>query len=126
MEKDKTFAIYFSFAEFMCKCGCGLCNMSPEFIHRLDRARRLAGVPFHISSGFRCARHNEKVGGVSESSHVKGHAADIVVFDAPSRLKILRALLDAGFDRIGIGKAFVHVDDDPAKEPDVMWVYADK
>jgi uncharacterized protein YcbK (DUF882 family) len=79
-----------------------------------------------LNSGFRCARHNEAVGGVKDSSHVKGHAADIAAFDAPSRFKIVRALLDAGFDRIGVGKAFIHVDDDPAKEPDVMWVYADK
>lgn len=33
--------------------------------------------PVHISSGYRCQRLNEVVGGVSTSSHLTGQAADI-------------------------------------------------
>lgn len=117
---------FFKELEFTCKCGCKLANMAPEFIQKLDQARRAAGIPFPITSGFRCARHNAKVGGVSDSAHTKGHAVDISVFDSLSRYRIVRALLDAGFSRIGIGKALVHVDDDPAKEPGVIWTYPDK
>ncbi len=119
-------ATFFKEAEFACKCGCGLVVMSPDFVRRLDIARRMAGCPFHINSGYRCARHNATVGGVTESSHTKGHAVDISACDSPSRYKILQGLLDAGFHRIGIGQTLIHVDDDPQKEPQVIWIYANK
>lgn len=119
-------AAYFKEAELRCKCGCGLCAMAPEFVQRLDLARRMAAIPFHISSGYRCARHNEAVGGVRDSSHTLGRAVDIGVCDSPSRYKVIHGLLDVGFSRIGIGKSLIHVDDDPAKEPGVIWIYPDK
>jgi hypothetical protein len=38
-------------------------------------------------------------------------------------MKLVCALFDAGFGRIGIAKTFIHVDVDPDKPFDVMWVY---
>lgn len=88
----------------------------------LDLARSLAGVPFKISSGYRCNKHNKHVGGVKNSAHLKGLAVDIEVPDNVSRLKILRALVIVGFNRIGISKGFIHADIDKSK-PDNVWLY---
>ena len=117
---------FFTEKEFKCKCGCGLVTMDKDFVSRLDNARRIAGIPFHINSGFRCVKHNAKVGGAKRSSHVFGLAADIGVSDSPSRFKIINALLTAGFTRIGIGWSMIHVDADPSKEQNCIWVYQDK
>jgi hypothetical protein len=32
-------------------------------------------------------------------------------------------LFEAGFNRIGIHEHFIHVDDDPSKDADVVWLY---
>lgn len=45
----------------------------------LDPLRRLYGHPIQITSGFRCEKLNLAVGGVSNSWHKLGNAADIHV-----------------------------------------------
>ena len=94
--------MYFKRNEFACRC-CGENPITDEFVRKLDIARDIAGIPFNINSGFRCKKHNEAVGGVENSSHLKGIAADILVKDENSRFKILEGLIRAGFKRIGIG-----------------------
>lgn len=98
-------------------------NMKPAFMQRLDNARALAGVPFKINSGFRTTVHNAKVGGVADSSHTQGWAADIAATSGTSKFTIVNALLKAGFTRIGIASSFVHVDCDPSKPAQVIWTY---
>ena len=113
---------FFKPAEFCCKCGCGSCDVHPQLVVALDLARSKAGVPFKITSGFRCARHNFRVGGKLTSSHTKGLAADIAYADGQQGLLILKALLPY-FDRIGVGADFIHVDIDPDKPSPVLWTY---
>lgn len=43
----------------------------------LDPLRRLYGKPIKINSGYRCEQLNKLVGGVSNSWHLKGNAADL-------------------------------------------------
>lgn len=43
----------------------------------LDPARRMLGTPIIITSGYRCQKLNQAVGGVQTSWHQKGNAADI-------------------------------------------------
>lgn len=43
----------------------------------LEPLRKEIGVPIHINSGFRSAKLNVAVGGVSTSAHRLGYAADI-------------------------------------------------
>lgn len=43
----------------------------------LDKARAHFGKPIHVNSGYRCPELNEKIGGVKNSQHLKGEAADI-------------------------------------------------
>ena len=97
--------------------------MDREFLSRLDQARSLADTSFRITSGYRSEAHNLKVKGVSNSSHTKGYAADIACTDSVKRYKIITSLLKAGFNRIGIAKTFIHVDNDPNKPANVTWVY---
>lgn len=111
---------HFKDSEFDCKCGCGRNNIKGSFILLLNRAREIAGVPFIITSGCRCEKHNETVGSASKN-HVDGKAADILCTDGWNRLRIIRALLEVGFIRIGIHKSFIHVDN--MDLPASMWVY---
>lgn len=48
----------------------------------LDPLRRLYGKPIKINSGYRCSELNKIVGGVSNSWHLKGNAADIHIASA--------------------------------------------
>lgn len=115
---------YFTFSEFdspdLPNSGN---NMDRDFLAKLDIAREYAGITFKITSGYRSKEHNAKVGGVSDSAHTKGHAADIACNSGKERCVIIKALLDAGFNRIGVAKSFIHVDNDHSKASDVIWTY---
>ena len=45
----------------------------------VQKIRNHFNQPVTINSGYRCPTHNRNVGGVSNSRHTKGEAADIVV-----------------------------------------------
>jgi len=98
-------------------------NMDATFLSMIDEARAIANVPFKITSGYRTEKHNNKIGGVKDSSHLSGLASDISCVDSRSRFIIVNALQDAGFTRIGIAKTFIHVDCDINKSQQVIWVY---
>ena len=114
---------YFTLDEFDCPSlpNSGK-NMDTNFLTKLEEARDIAGVPFKITSGYRTKKHNEAVGGVPNSSHLIGVAADIAVSSGSERYIILNALLKAGFKRIGVAKTFIHCDTDPNK-PNSVWTY---
>lgn len=97
--------------------------MEDSFMQRLDLARDIAGFPFIINSGFRTVAHNKKVGGVQNSSHLLGWAADIHCSSSNKRFFIIEALLDAGFTRIGIADSYIHCDCDPEKPELLIWTY---
>jgi hypothetical protein len=98
-------------------------NMDADFLEMLDEARSRAGIPFVITSGFRTDEHNAELGGANDSSHLKGCAADIFAYTSRDRFLILTSLLEAGFDRIGIGEDFIHVDSDWEKSGNLVWTY---
>ena len=116
--------IHFELSEFDSpdEIGSGF-MMDLDFLVKLDTARHKAGIPFKINSGYRTIAHNKKVGGKRNSSHRKGLAVDIKSKDSRSRSIILKSLLSVGFTRIGIGKTFIHVDDDLKKAQNVTWLY---
>jgi len=113
---------YFKKQEFQCRC-CGREEMDLDFVFRLALARAEANAPFIINSGWRCVVHNREVGGTVDSSHKIGYAADIRVLDPNLRFRVIRALILAGFNRIGVRKDFIHVDADPDKPQNVIWMY---
>jgi|TARA_Y100000015_G_C2378438_1_gene83753 uncharacterized protein YcbK (DUF882 family) len=100
-------------------------RMDPVFLLMLERAREIAEVPFIINSGYRTIKHNKKVGGVVDSSHTKipCRACDIKITNSRQRSTIIRSLISAGFNRIGVAKNFIHVDNDTDKSPFVIWTY---
>ncbi|MGI9118427.1 MAG: D-Ala-D-Ala carboxypeptidase family metallohydrolase [Minisyncoccia bacterium] len=101
-------------------------GLKPELVALLDKARGISGVPFSISSGLRTPVQNELAGGVENSAHLLGKAVDIHCPSSINRLKMVKALLDVGFTRIGIGKDFVHVDIGNSSDnlpENVMWTY---
>jgi len=113
---------YFKKVEFACS-HCGKNNMDAQFLHMIDEARNVAGIPFKVNSGFRCKEHNKAVGGKEHSSHLKGMAADISCTNSRDRMRIVNACLMVGFRRIGIAKTFIHIDNDLNKGSQVMWLY---
>lgn len=58
----------------------------------LDPLRRLYGKPIIITSGYRCPELNKKVGGVANSWHTQGNAADIHVSSLTEATKIFSNL----------------------------------
>lgn len=97
-------------------------KMRINTLQMLDKARETANIPFTVNSGFRTIAHNKKVGGVPNSSHTKGYAADISAESEATQIKILKALYAAGFRRFGVYSTFIHVDNDPDKPSD-LWRY---
>ena len=58
----------------------------------LDPLRRIYGKPIIITSGYRCQKLNTLVGGVSNSWHTQGNAADIHVASLTEATKLFSNL----------------------------------
>lgn len=71
---------HFKQSEFSCKCGCGFDDIDLSIVSILEQIRSYFGDhPVYITSGCRCKKHNDKVGGVKGSKHVIGKAVDFYV-----------------------------------------------
>lgn len=104
-------AKFFSDNEFTCPC-CGELpegGMDDNLLEVLDKIRAAVGMPVYVSSGYRCRSRNEDVGGVADSQHIHGRAADIYA-DGITVLKLAAIAEEAGADGIGLYEDFVHVD----------------
>lgn len=101
------------------KPGSGI-HMRYRLLEMLDEAREIAGVEFIVNSGYRTPSHNKKVGGIKDSAHVGGWAADIHT-PQKHKEKILSAIVEVGFKRIGVYPTFIHVDIDPDKPTPARW-----
>lgn len=117
----------FSIEEFKCFCGCGTFNVDEDFLHKLQNARTMARIPFHINSGCRCGTHNKLVGGKPTSGHLASDglqccAADIACYDVCARYLILDAAIISGLNRIGIGKNFLHLGLKGSEK--AIWLYS--
>ena len=111
-------------SEFDCTC-CGKNEMQQGTFDRFVLAREYANVPFIVNSGYRCPKRNAdpEVGSSETSSHPKGFAGDIRSVRSRHRWHLIDGLYRAGFERIGVGTDFIHADDDPDKDPAVIWLY---
>ena len=79
-------------------------NLEGLVANVLDPARERYGRPVAVNSGYRCQIHNAAVGGVRNSQHTKGEAADI----RPREVgKIIEQL--GKFDQLIYYPTFVHV-----------------
>ena len=58
----------------------------------LEPARRVLGEPIHVTSGYRCLALNRAVGGVAQSYHVRGLAADLHIESTAHASRLADAL----------------------------------
>lgn len=109
---------HFAEKEFCCRCGCGLVRVNVRLVDMLEELRAcLGGRPVVINSGYRCPEHNRAVGGVRNSQHLAGNAADVVVAGV-SPSEVAATAKKAGFPGVGRYSNFTHVDvrpNDPAR-----------
>ena len=101
---------HFALAEFASRDGTLAVLVHPALVELLEAIRAEVGRPVVITSGYRSAAHNRRVGGRSQSRHLWGMAADIIAPGiATDRIRRIADDLEAG----GVGHypgRFVHVD----------------
>lgn len=96
----------FRLSEFACHDGSDTILLDRELVDRLQRIREKFGA-VRINSGYRTPTHNAKVGGVRNSQHVQGRAADI----NPYQVRVLMPLTVAMYaETIGCGGVFSYAD----------------
>jgi uncharacterized protein YcbK (DUF882 family) len=80
-------------------------------------------IRFKFTSGVRCQACNKRAGGVPNSTHITGEAVDIETLDSTTRFKILKLLIQFGFNRIGVylKKRIIHVDISKTAPQNVVW-----
>jgi uncharacterized protein YcbK (DUF882 family) len=100
-------------------------NMDYEFLKLLDVVREKFGKPMKINSGYRTEEHNDKIGGVKNSSHTKipCKAVDVAISSSADRWKFIKICNEVGITRIGIGNTFIHIDTDNEKTGKLIWDY---
>lgn len=102
---------YFKPVEFTaCVPSCSILQMDENFLHRLDRARKLSGVPFILTSAYRSPEWDISKGRSGTGYHTKGRAVDVACDDSHSRACIVRGCLLAGLS-CGISDTFIHIDE---------------
>lgn len=109
----------FSKSEFDSKDGAempmGVLSNVKILAKQLQTLRDEVKRPIQINSGYRSPAHNKKVGGVSNSQHVKGTASDIAISGlSPKKVAdIIESLISQGKmlqGGIGIYNTFTHYD----------------
>lgn len=103
---------HFRVREFASKDGADKVLIDDDLVTLLENIREAAGgKAITINSGYRSPEHNAAVGGVSNSQHVKGTAADIVVegTDPLTVGQIAEHFLNKK-GGIGVYQTFTHVD----------------
>ena len=108
---NKKVSTNFKVREFACADGSNPIFISPELVLVLQNIRAHFGKPVTITSAYRTPAHNKKVGGVADSMHLYGAAADIKIKDIPPRQVATYAeKLLTGKGGIGVYDSFVHID----------------
>lgn len=103
---------HFRVREFASKDGADKVLIDDDLVTLLENIREAAGGKvITINSGYRSPEHNKAVGGVPNSQHVKGTAADIAVEDTDPLTvgQIAEHFLNKK-GGIGVYKSFTHVD----------------
>lgn len=114
-------AQYFEAKEFLCPCGhCNGGTINPRLLELLDRIRDWVKFPMKVTSGFRCPEHNKAVGGVANSYHLSGEAADISAPTGSDKFALINAALGVGITGIGIKSDMLHFDIRPIP---AIWTY---
>ena len=109
----------FKKSEFDCSCGCEMPKKVLDNVkilaEQLQAIRTISEQPIQINSAYRCPKHNKSIGGVSNSQHVLGKAADIVIKDhtAEETFYLISELINDGDmlqGGLGAYNSFTHYD----------------
>lgn len=101
----------FKVKEFACNDGSDTVLISDDLVDLLQKIRDHFGVAVTINSGYRTSTYNKKVGGATNSQHVKGTAADIVAKGVdPLTVAQYAEYLMPNSGGIGVYQTFTHVD----------------
>lgn len=110
---------FFTREEFRCQCKGKYCDgfpVEPEesMVRAVNEIRRRLGVPVQIvdagGSGVRCKTHNANVGGVADSQHLFGLAADLHSSASPAKMAAVAEGVLGNTGGIGIYSWGIHVD----------------
>lgn len=86
---------------------------SPELVKRIEKIQRAVGYKVDIKYGYRPPEYNRKLGGVSNSTHIDGLAADIRVLGLETACLYKACEIMIGEDG-GVGfypnEGFCHID----------------
>lgn len=90
---------------------CDKVIVDTELIDVLEDIRAKFDKPVIVTSGYRTPEYNAKIGGVKNSQHTKGKAADIKVSEIPAS-RVQKYLKDKYPNKYGIGSysTFTHID----------------
>lgn len=103
---------HFNKKEFACK-DCGESNINMDLVFALEQLRDIVQKPIIVHSAYRCPEKNAAVGGVSQSQHMLGNAADINIPGLTVQEMYDAAMQVPAFKGGGIGvydTNFIHVD----------------
>lgn len=109
----KKLSTNFAVREFACKDGSDAVLVAPRLVMVLQSLRSHFCAAVTINSGYRTPQYNAKVGGVTDSQHCYGTAADIVVRGkTPEQVAAYARQLMPDWGGVGIyaKKGFTHID----------------
>jgi uncharacterized protein YcbK (DUF882 family) len=108
-------AKYFKLSEFACPC-CNLVMLHPKLLAKLVELRNIIERPVYITSGYRCSKYNIQIGGIRNSYHCIGLAADIKVKEF-NLIELLEICENIDFNGIIFyeKKDFLHLDVRPTR-----------
>lgn len=105
----------FKVKEFRCKDGSDSILIDVDFVQNyLQKIRDHFGAAVTINSAYRTTAHNKKVGGATNSYHLKGQAFDIVV-SGHTPAEVAKYAQTLGIKGIIQYNSFVHVDSRTSK-----------
>lgn len=121
MRKDGQMSLTSNFkkSEFECNCGCEMPDEVffniEKLANQLQYIRDFIELPIGITNAYRCRSHNKAVGGVSNSQHILGKAADLQVkgISTEELYKVIDTLAEYNHvmqGGLGLYDTFVHYD----------------
>lgn len=102
--------------ELACK-HCQALRVNYYALDTLQKFRNLLGRPVVLNSAYRCADHNQAVGGAPASYHLSGRAFDTQTFATNrGQFHLTRLAAEAGFRGFGYYDHFTHLDVGPRRD----------